>query len=54
MMEKPLALTDPHINLIPGLQMMTQQFAVPEGLRIAQESRSLPEILADGLQGALR
>jgi hypothetical protein len=34
--------------------MMTQQFAVPENLGIAQKPSLPPEILADGLQGVLR
>jgi hypothetical protein len=51
-MEQPLALTDAHVDLIVGFQVMAQKLAVPEGLWISQESRLASEILTDDLHGA--
>jgi len=54
LVEKPLALADADVDLIEGLQAMTQEFSAPERLGISYKSRLLPKILADGLESAFR
>jgi hypothetical protein len=54
MMKKPLALADADVDLVAGLQMMTQESAVPKRLGISQNLRIPTEILADGLEDIFR
>jgi hypothetical protein len=49
-----VALTDAHVDLIAGFQVMAQEFAISEGMGIAQEPRLASKILADDLEGAPR
>jgi hypothetical protein len=50
LVEESLALADARLDLIPGFQMMAQEFTIPEGLGIAQKTRLFPEVLAKGLE----